>query len=96
MDLNWAEINIKFKNSYLKSVIYLENIKLFTIFQFRLRYFVIKIILVLIFVDIRFDMFWVQLGRQKLNVLENENPLMYWVVENLNYCNEMKFCYQTF
>ena len=42
-----SETNNNFENSYLKSISFLIKIKLFTIFQLRLRYFVIKIILIL-------------------------------------------------
>ena len=41
------ETNNHLKNSYLKSISILVKNELFTIFQLRLRYFVIKIILVL-------------------------------------------------
>ena len=41
------ETNNHLKNSYLKSISILAKNELFTIFQLRLRYFVIKIILVL-------------------------------------------------
>ena len=41
------ETNNHLKNSYLKSISILIKNELFTIFQLRLRYFVIKIILVL-------------------------------------------------
>ena len=42
-----SETNNYFENCYLKSIIFEIKIKLFTIFQSRLTYFVIKIILVL-------------------------------------------------
>ena len=43
-----SETNNNFENSYLKSIrFFLVKNKLFTIFQLRLRYFVIKIISVL-------------------------------------------------
>ena len=60
MGLNWAqsEIIIKFKNTYSKSVIYLEKkIKRFTIFQLNLKDFVIKTLLVYFFAYIRFELF---------------------------------------
>ena len=41
------EIKNKFEYSYLKSIIYLDKNYFFTIFQLRLKYFVIEIILVL-------------------------------------------------
>ena len=41
------ETNNHLKNSYLKSISILVKNELFTIFQLRLRYFVLKIILVL-------------------------------------------------
>ena len=68
MGLNWAqsEIIIKFKNTYSKSVIYLEKkIKRFTIFQLNLKDFVIKTLLVYFFAYIRFELFWVQVDRHK-------------------------------
>ena len=40
-----SETNYNFESCYLKSIIFGKKIKLFTIFQLRLRYFVIKIIL---------------------------------------------------
>ena len=42
-----SETNHNFENSSLKSIIFCIKIKLFTIFKLRLRYFVIKIILML-------------------------------------------------
>ena len=42
-----SETKNNFENSYLKSIIFSVKIELFTIFQLRLRYFVIKIVLVL-------------------------------------------------
>ena len=42
-----SETNINFVNSYLKSVVFLVKSITFTIFQLRLRYFVLKIVLVL-------------------------------------------------
>ena len=42
-----SETNNNFENYGLKSIIFLIEIKLFTIFQLKLRYFVVKIILVL-------------------------------------------------
>ena len=42
-----SEANNNFENCYLKSIIFLVKNIFFTIFQLRLRYFVIKIILTL-------------------------------------------------
>ena len=42
-----SETKNNFKNSYLKPIIFSVEIELFTIFQLRLRYFVIKIALFL-------------------------------------------------
>ena len=71
----WISLSIKhpsgtdniFENIYLNSIIFLvKNIFFFTIFQLRLRYFVIKIIFGLkYFADSRFGMFLVQVDRQK-------------------------------
>ena len=61
-----SEPNNKFDNSYLKSIIFKIKIKLLTIFQLRLRYFVIKKnIGVTYFADIRFGIVLVQIDRQK-------------------------------
>ena len=42
-----SETNNNFENYYLKSTFFQIKIKLFTMFQLRLRYFIIKIIVVL-------------------------------------------------
>ena len=59
------ETNNHLESSYLKSISILVKIKLFTIFQLRLRYFVIKNKIGLkYFADIRFGMFLVKLNRK--------------------------------
>ena len=59
-----SEINNKFENSYLKSIIYLENIKPFYTIPIKIFCDQNKTGLKLIAV-IRFDLFWDQLDRQK-------------------------------
>ena len=73
-----SESKNKFSNSYLKSIIFLVKNRTFYNTPIKIEIFCNQNSIGLkYFADIWFGMFLVQIYRQKLNILRNENSVMY-------------------